>query len=294
MAEENTEGLLTEQTPGLRVAICAIAKNEAAYLEEWVVYHLLNGFAPIRVYNHESADRSAAVLSRLQRAGVVEWRPWSVAPKVKPQWAAYEDGIARLRGRAEWIAFIDLDEFIVTPRHASIQAFLEDYGHLEAIAVNWKMFGSSGLQTHEPGLVIERFTRCAKPSFSGNRAIKTLARADAIEIPRVHTCHFAPGVRYQTVTGEEVPPGMGTSTGISLDVIRINHYFTRSREEWEAKATRGRGAKPANHPLKHRKIHEFHNYDRNEACETDILAYAPAVKAFINDKLTAVSSERNT
>ncbi len=268
-----------------RVAICAIAKNESAYLEEWVVYHHLIGFDPIRIYSHEPTDDSEDVLARLERAGLVEWLPWSVPRKVKPQWAAYEDGVQQLQGRADWVAFIDLDEFIVTPHHLSIQEFLRDYGELQAIAINWKMFGSSGLQTHEPGFVMERFTRCAKRSFSGNRAIKTLARLDAVEIPRVHTCHFRPGVRYQTVLGEEIGPSVGTSEAVSHDIIRINHYFTRSREEWEAKAKRGRGAKPAHHPLKHRRIHEFHNYDRNEQSDTDILAWAPAVRAFMEREL---------
>jgi hypothetical protein len=274
---------LTEPTP--RVAICAIAKNESAYLEEWVAYHHLIGFDPIRIYSHEPTDDSEEVLERLARKGLAEWVPWTAPPDKKPQWVAYEDGLAKLRDRADWIAFIDLDEFVVIPEHASIQSFLADYGHLEAIAINWKMFGSSGHEKHEPGLVIERFTRCAKRSFSGNHAVKTLARIDAIEIPRVHTCHFREGVTYQTVSGEAIPHMVGKSEVVTHNLIRLNHYFTRSREEWDNKAKRGRGAKPANHPLKHRQEHEFHNNDRNEREEIDILAYVPTVKAFLRDEL---------
>jgi hypothetical protein len=274
---------LTETTP--RVAICAIAKNESAYLEEWVAYHHLIGFDPIRIYSHEPTDDSEEVLERLARKGIAEWVPWTAPPDKKPQWVAYEDGLAQLRDRADWIAFIDLDEFVVIPEHASIQAFLADYGHLEAIAINWKMFGSSGHDKHEPGLVIERFTRCAMRSFSGNHAVKTLARIDAVEIPRVHTCHFREGVTYQTVSGEEIPEMVGKSEVVTHNLIRLNHYFTRSREEWDNKAKRGRGAKPANHPLKHRQEHEFHNNDRNEREEIDILAYIPKVKAFLRDEL---------
>jgi hypothetical protein len=272
------------------VAICAIAKNEGRYLEEWVAYHHLLGFDPIRVYSHEPDDDSPAILERLAEHGLVEWREWSVPPNKKPQWVAYEDGLEVLRGRADWVAFIDLDEFIVLPGHDSIQEFLGEHEDLEAIAMNWKMFGSSGHLAYEPGLVIERFTRCAKPTYVGNRAVKTLARLDVVEVPRVHTCHFRPGVEYRTLAGEVLPPAhedtampMGKSEQVSHDSIRINHYFTRSREEWDAKATRGRGAKPASHPLKHRQEHEFVNNDRNEAEETDILRMAPAVKAFLAD-----------
>lgn len=262
-----------------RVAICAMAKNEGRYLEEWVVYHHLLGFAPIVVYNHESTDDSAAVLDSLAAEGLAAWVQWSAPPKKKPQWVAYEDAMVRLKGRTDWIAFIDLDEFFVLPRHETIQDFLREHGDRGAIAVNWKMFGSSGLEHHEPGLVIERFTGCAKRTFKGNHAVKTLARFDLVETPRVHTCHFALGTVYQTVLGEEIGFMVGTSDEVSHDIIRLNHYFTRSREEWTAKATRGRGAKPADHPKKHRTWDEFERNDRNEREEHDILRRAPRLHA---------------
>jgi hypothetical protein len=144
------------------------------------------------------------------------------------------------------------------------------------------MFGSSGHLTHDPGLVIERFTRCAPRGFRGNRAIKTLARLDTIEVPRVHTCHFAAGVEYQTVLGERIPPSAGTSRIVSHDIIRINHYFTRSREEWDVKAARGRGAKPAHHPRKHRNEREFYSCDRNDDEDTQLLSYVQEINEFID------------
>jgi Glycosyl transferase family 2 len=267
----------TEADPP-RAATCAIAKNEGPYLEEWVAYHHLIGFEPILVYNHESDDDSAAVLARLARHGLAEAVPWTVPAERKPQWLAYEDGVRRLAGRADWLALIDLDEFIVLPRHSTIQDFLLEFGWLQAIAVNWKIFGSAGRQHREPAPVVERFTRCAERRFHGNRSVKTLARLDAIVTPRVHTCDFRPGVRYRTAAGEEIPPGVGRSSRVSHEVICINHYFTRSREEWHAKAARGRGAKPIGHPLKHRTESDFVQNDRNEEEDTTILRHLPQLK----------------
>jgi hypothetical protein len=281
------------ETDGPKVAICAIAKNEAPYLEEWTAYHHILGFDPIRVYSHEPEDDSDTVLDRLARHGLLEWTPWSVHRKLKPQWVAYEDGLEKLRGRATWIAFIDLDEFVVLPQHDTIQAFLGDYGDLDAIAMNWKLFGSSGHLKREPGLVIERFRRCSRRDYSGNRQVKTLAKAAVIQKPFVHTCLFTPGTKYQTVAGETLPPRhsddpttnrpVGETENVSHDVIRINHYFTRSQEEWDEKARRGRGAKPASHPLKHRTHAEFEQNDRNEADEVDIGRLAPRVKSLIQE-----------
>ena len=260
------------------VAICAIAKNEGPYLAEWAVYHRLLGFGPILVYDHESTDDSSAVLGRLAERGLAEGIEWSVPPETKPQWLAYENGLERLRARADWVAFVDLDEFFVLPRHPSIQAFLAEYDHLDAIGVNWKMFGSSGHETRTEGLVIERFTRCAEKRFRGNRAVKTLARIDAIQVPRVHTCVFQEGVRYRTVFGEEIPASEGRTQEVSHGFIRLNHYFTRSREEWEQKAAKGKGAKPTNHPRKHRTGEEFEANDRNEDEEHEIVTFVERVR----------------
>jgi glycosyltransferase involved in cell wall biosynthesis len=273
----------------MRAAICAIVKNEGPYLREWVAYHRIIGFDDILVYDHNSTDESGEVLAALEREGMVQSIPWSVPPKRKPQWLAYEDGLERLRDVADWIAFIDLDEFIVMPGHDDIQEFLAEYGSLDAIAMNWKLFGTSGREVREPGLVIERFTRCAMPDFYGNLAVKTLARPEAILVPRVHTCKFREGVRYQTVTGEDATRGV--TTEVSHDVIRVNHYFTRSRAEWRRKVAKGRGAKPPGHPKKHRTEDDFIRSNRNEDRETDILRYVPQVKVMLESQRLSEARE---
>ena len=249
----------------LRVGICAIAKDEGSYLEEWVVYHHLQGYNPIRVYAHECSDNSHAVLARLAKYGLCEWEAFVSPPNRKPQWIAYQQGMGVMRARADWLAFIDLDEFLVTPRHSTIQAFLAEYGHLGALAVNWKMFGSNGHLRREPGFVIERFTGCAHHDFSSNRSIKMLARTDLIDVPRVHTAHFVPGAVYQTVLGEPIGEHVGTSERVSHDLIRVHHYVTRSLEEWE-----------------HTR-EEFDAQDRNEERDTEILRWVEPMEELIAD-----------
>ena len=265
----------------LRVGICAIAKDEGSYLEEWIAYHHLQGYGPIRIYAHECTDNSHAVLARLAKYRLCEWEPIVTPPKRKPQWKAYQQGMEVLRPRTDWLAFIDLDEFLVTPQHANIQAFLAEYGHLGAIAVNWKLFGSAGQRTREPGFVIERFTRCAARDTAANRAIKLLARTDTIEVPRVHTAHFVEGTVYQTVLGEQITEHAGMSQGVSHDLIRVNHYFTRSLEEWEEKERRGRPAKHPTSPIRYRTREDFDAHDHNEETDREILRWVEPMKTLI-------------
>jgi hypothetical protein len=267
---------------GSSAGICAIAKDEGPYLVEWAVYHHLLGFDPILVYNHDSTDDSAELLALLEDRGIAEGVEWAVKPNQRPQKRAFAAGHERLRGQVDWIAFIDIDEFVVLPRHDDIGAFLGDYDHMDAIAVNWKMLGSSGHREYEPGLVMERFTGCATREFDGNRAIKAIARPEGFTAPRPHTCDFNESVTYMTVAGEAIPAGEGRSEQVTHDPIRLNHYFTKSWEEWEWKMKRGRGGQRLDSPKKYRTEQEFAPHDRNEETERDIQERAPEVKRMID------------
>lgn len=258
------------------VAICAIAKNEGPYIAQWVVYHRMIGIDHILVYNNESDDETGAVLRQLAEAGLVETQDWPSSPDGSTQKRAYADGLERLRKRFRWITYVDLDEFFYVPGFDNdIRRFLAAHDDRGAIAVNWKLFGTSGHQHKSHGLVTERFTRCGETQHSGNRAVKTLAKTDALAVPNLHNHAFAEGVVYATVHGEQIPSGVGKSETVSHDVICLHHYFTKSREEWDAKVARGRATKPDNHPDKVRTEKHFTMHNRNNEIDVSLVRYAP-------------------
>lgn len=263
-------------------AICAIAKNEGPYLAEWAIYHRMIGFDHILIYNNESSDDSEAVLSRLADAGIVEYRNWPTSNNGRTQKLAYADGLANLRDKFQWISYIDIDEFIYVPGFDNnIKRFLESYRLWDAIAINWKIFGTSGKENHEDGLVIERFTQCALTGHSGNRAVKTLCRTDKLVTPNLHNHTFSDGVVYATVEKEIIPPGIGKSENVSHNIIRIHHYFTKSREEWDRKVARGRATKPINHPEKFRKEDHFKMHNKNEDVDTSLSIYSSYIRDYL-------------
>ena len=249
-----------------RVGICAIAKNESPYLAEWAIYHKLIGFDDILVYDHQSTDDSRAVLQKLQSAGFLRYQPWDHPSDGNAQKRAYADGLLRNANKLDWICFIDLDEFVVIPELDDIHAFIQTIPDLDALAINWKLFGTSGHERWTDGLVIERFTMCGVHD-SGNRAVKTLAKTDRLVQPNLHNHSFAEGVVYQTINGDVIPPNMGKSATVSHDRIRINHYFTKSREVWDAKVARGRETKPADSPDHYRREKHFQMHNKNDCVD---------------------------
>ena len=167
-----------------RAAIIAVAKNEGVYLHEWIAYHKVIGFDDVLVYDNDSTDGSSEMLAELAGHGLVTPIPWHVEPDVAPQTSAYRDGLERLGEDYGWVAFIDLDEFIVIPRHDTIGDFLAEFGgrrrdrgQLEEL----RLLGARALQPragHRPLPPLLRRGIRAQPPREGARADQGAQPAD--------------------------------------------------------------------------------------------------------------------
>lgn len=107
------------------IIICAILKDETPYLVEWVEHHLGIGVEHFVLYDNNSVIPAKQTLEAYVRKGVVEVIdcPITNTPQVK----AYSHCLFSMHNRADWIAYIDIDEFIVLKKHRDIHAFLADY-----------------------------------------------------------------------------------------------------------------------------------------------------------------------
>lgn len=216
------------------VNICAIAKNEGRYIREWVLFHQLVGVLRIVVYDNASTDDTLAQLQPFVDSGFVYVVPW---PMANPsQFAAYQDYVDKHCGQQAWTAFVDCDEFLFSPTHPTItQAIDRILARLDepigAIGVNWLCFGASGRQEYSPEPVIERFTWRDLVTNPVNTHIKSLVWMDQ---PRIQVGgtphHFLTSMGTVDELGREVP---GSFTGShSSELLRINHYSSKSRQEW--------------------------------------------------------------
>ena len=98
---------------GLRLAMAAIFKNEGPYILEWVAHHRALGIERFFIADNDSSDETTATLAALACAGIVEHLPFPSEPGLPPQPAAYDAILRRYRDEADWIAFLDADEFLV-------------------------------------------------------------------------------------------------------------------------------------------------------------------------------------
>ena len=220
------------------LAVCAIAKDEGPYFKEWIEWHLSQGVDHFYIYDNESSDGTREILQPYIDSGVVEYKYW---PGHRRQLAAYDDCLEHYRLASRWIAFIDLDEFIVPIKDASIPAFLKRFEAFAAVEINWLVYGSGGHKTKSPGTMMERFRFHSLPGHRLNRHVKSIVNPR--EVFTMIGCHEAAKISGSIADSHGQPVTKNfREREPQQDVIRINHYAVRSYEEFLEKQARGRAS----------------------------------------------------
>jgi hypothetical protein len=281
------------------LSICAIFKDEAPYLPEWIEFHRLVGVEQFFLYDNLSADGGREVLEPWTRAGLVTVSDCSMPLGQGGQSWAYADALERARGRTRWLAFIDLDEFLFSPGQMPLPEVLRAYEEYPGVVVNWQVYGSSGLTARPDELVIECFLMRARTQWVRNRRVKSVVDPTrAVRPIGPHFFEYADGAL--AVTENHEPVGMiehrswtrrmrrdlarlplieadpyavrhSSVDRVSVRRLRLNHYAVRSRQEFEQKTARHGSSRIA--------PRYFAYHDRNEVHDPALLPYAGEVRA---------------
>ncbi len=221
------------------IYICAIFRNESCYLKEWLEFHLIVGVEKFILYQNNSSDDYHAVLDSYIERGVVELVEW---PMPNPsQFAAYQDCIYRYKGQRVWIGFFDCDEFCFSPKYntllEALESILADHPSLGALGVNWCCFGSGGQQHYSPAPVIARFTWRLADSNPINAHIKSIVQMNQRVAVGGDPHFFMVERGTANERGEWIGGPFSTYTG---DLLRINHYCSKSYDEWVERSRLGK------------------------------------------------------
>lgn len=252
------------------LAFVLIAKNEAPYIEEWINFHHKHGVSHFIIYDNESTDNFHEVLKPYIASGLVSYQ---FLPGKARQMDAYNIALHNFRHKFKYMGFIDADEFVYLRNSADgngnlyefIDKFMKSHKNAGGIAINWCIFGSSGHITKPEGGVLENYTMCAEDNFTVNLHIKTICDPQKVlGFNNVHYPIYCRGFRNLNENGKIVRGPIAQEVHFSK--IRINHYFTKSREEYKAKKNRGRADTNTI-----RLIEDFDIYDKNDIHDTEIL-----------------------
>src|ERR1700761_5176203 len=101
-----------------RIAICAIFRDEARYLLEWLAFHRCVGVDHFVLYDNGSTDGGSDLIRQSSLASRVTLIDW---PGTGMQIPAYQDFCDKYAAKFDWAAIIDVDEFIVPMSGMSIR-----------------------------------------------------------------------------------------------------------------------------------------------------------------------------
>jgi vacuolar-type H+-ATPase subunit F/Vma7 len=230
------------QKEGFRheLSVLAVAKNEAPYIKEWLEFHKLAGVEKFYIYDNESEDNLKEVLQPYIDKGEVEY---TFFPGKAVQMKAYDHAVKRFRNETRWLAVIDIDEFIVPVSAEGITGVIkqieQEYGKFVSLAITCLAYGHNGHYHKPDGLIVKNFTK--------RQEEETIRNIKSIVNPRSVLCfpdsHHAIHLFSQNrinENGKKVPKySYEFISQSSLAKIRINHYFTKSYEEYKQKIERG-------------------------------------------------------
>lgn len=226
------------------VSICAIFKNEASYLREWIEFNHLVGIEHFYMYNNNSDDDYETVLKPYIENGLVTLIQW---PHNQMQMECYKDCIQNFADETKWLGFIDIDEFIVPKSTNDIYSFLKPFEkNRGSVNIYWKIFGTSGFMNRDTnGLITEDLTVCwpkycdigkcfynTAYNFNGNSIHnnclhhKFWSNWKGMDLPPVNIFDKVTLGDINIVDSEDFP-------------IQINHYFTKSYKEYAMKRAKG-------------------------------------------------------
>ena len=265
------------------LAVVVIVKNEEPYIREWIEYHRLAGISHIYLYDNGSTDRTAEYVRPYAEEGFVTM---TYFPGRGMQTAAYNDALKKYGKDCRYMAFIDADEFLFSVKPGRklpevVEEIMKENPKACGLAVNWAMFGSAGFkECPKSGGVLSNYVYRAGPGERGTDCVKTIVRPETVY--RYNHPHFPEYMLGGFSVDENGRRAEGSrNPGPEPVRIRVNHYFTKSEEEWTERRKIGKADKKDEKDI--RTIDEFYRHDNNDIFDDSMSAFAAAIEERIGN-----------
>ncbi len=206
-----------------KTTTCTVIKDEQQYLEEWINYNLNLGFDEIWLFEDDGSiphndicDKYPQVhLNKLSDIGVT-------TSKQINTWNYF---ISNYKEEFDWVAFIDIDEFIMFEEGWNLQKLLNEYKTEGGIYLFWQMFNASGHIDNPHTPILSTYTnKCDIINQDSERwHFKSLVnlKVEGQLFITNHECLYGVSTN-----------GLKTRQYVCYEKAWINHYFSRSWEEW--------------------------------------------------------------
>ncbi|GAB6057146.1 hypothetical protein JCM31598_02630 [Desulfonatronum parangueonense] len=154
------------------------------------------------------------------------------------QITAYNDCLKLYTDKSKWIAFVDVDEFLIPNKMEDIRLFLSDYEEYGGLGVHWVDFGSSGYLGRPDSYQMKSYIHRFPLDYPKNLHIKSIVQPQKVLHP-FNPHKFIYKDPWYCVDENYFP--ISESQGpFTADNIQLNHYYFRSQQDYCQKLERGR------------------------------------------------------
>lgn len=248
------------------LSIAVIARGEAPYVWEWAKYHFGMGVDHIYFYDNDPNPQASSLLFNLfvKKVTIIPFKGDT------QQTSMTINALNTFRHDTRWLAFIDVDEFLVPIKTNNLKTFLEPYERYAAVCPHWRLFGSNGERSYRAVPVVERFTRRASEVDRHVKSIVDPTRTFRWVTVHKYT-HSTPAVDEHC---NPIPETESRPEPATADFIQLNHYVTKSYDECLERRNRPRADIPAFHHMPE----FFTAHDHNEVEDLIALNYWLKIK----------------
>ncbi len=249
-------------------SVCLIIRDENEYLEEWLRWHIGQGVEHFYIYDHGSKEPVKDFVMSLgtevsEKITVIDWS--GVHKDTQPE--AYNDCLKRFKFESRWIGFIDADEQVRLKTGQLLPEFLRNYEDYAGLFAVWLIYDANGQIKQSNAPLRQRFTHVNFNDEYASRMGKVFVQALLMREMVIHNGSPENGFCVVDEYKNKIAPYFLVCEKPSYDYICVDHYYTKSYEEWLKKIDRGCG-----HAKYQRKYGEFFDINRDmEYCREDIV-----------------------
>lgn len=226
-------------------SICVIVKDEQRNLPEWVEYNLTLGFDDIYVFEDYYSTSHRECLNPYPQCHLIKvcdiWRSKAEIPfgvmrnynAMRTQDAVFWYFLNNYRDRTDWCAFIDPDEFIMTEDGVTLDCLIKEFKDEKGIYLAWRTYNANGYVKRPSLPTIEAYTTYRENTMDNAgwdfKSFVNMHKAECWD--NIHKIHDGVNTRGQhSVRDNEL---------LVYDKAWINHYYTKSWEDWVMRLKRG-------------------------------------------------------
>ena len=232
-----------------KAVICAVAKNEQLYINEWVKYHINIGFDKIYLFDNDELGKfdfeyigNQIDLNYRDKVEIINRRG---IHEQSFQTKCYKYFYENYNTLFDWCLFCDIDEFLfgINDIKSFVDTIPENIGQ---IRVKWQLFGDDNIVERDLSQPVHTFFKQVK-TCSKSRNLKSsgtlenqgkfLLRGNLQNIV-IRSPHFASINNRSNIVPSCLPSGKVCNSLVEItenyanEKVYLNHYMTKTLSEF--------------------------------------------------------------